>query len=70
MAVIVVENMLRCFLLFPVFRVFVITVWKKPSFHQVSAADRFVTSFLAHSKQGSIMGKYFLVISEIHGYIK
>ena len=69
MAVIVVENMLRCFLLFPVFGVFVTTMWKKP-FHQVSAADRFVTSFLAHSKQGSVMGKNFLVISEIHGYIK
>lgn len=67
---VVVENMLCCFLLFPVFGVFVTTVRKKPSFYQVSAADRFVTSFLAHSKRGSIMGKYFLVISEIHGYIK
>lgn len=35
-----------------------------------SAVDSFVTSIPAHRKVGCVTGRYFLVISEIHGHIQ
>lgn len=35
------------------------------SVKEVTAVDRYVTSILAYSTEGSIIGRHFLVVSEI-----